>query len=149
MLGGVRNWLIRWGPALLWMGAIFLVSSQSSLPQAPDTTLDLIIKKGLHLAAYGVLAGLFWRALGRRPAASRGMISWTLAVLYAATDEYHQTFVPGRHGRVMDLLFDGAGALLALWLIQRWERRRTSAALPKGDVQAATSPHSADPSISD
>lgn len=132
--------LLQWGPAFLWMAAIFFVSSQSSLPQAPDTLLDLILKKGLHMAAYGVLAGLFWRALGPRRHWARAGMAWLLAVLYAATDEYHQTFVPGRHGRPMDLAFDGLGALIALWLIQRWERRRTQEEAP---------PHTADPSISD
>lgn len=141
--------LLRWGPAFLWMAAIFFISSQSSLPQAPDTLLDLILKKGLHMAAYGVLAGLLWRALGPRPAPKRVGTAWSLAVLYAVTDEYHQTFVPGRHGRPMDLVFDGLGALIALWLIQRWERRRMSANLPNSGLQKEAPPHSADPSISD
>jgi len=145
----LRNWLFQWGPAIAWMGAIFFVSAQSSLPQAPDTLLDLILKKGLHMIAYGVLAGLFWRALNGRPALPRAGMSWLLAVLYAATDEYHQTFVPGRHGRPMDLLFDGVGALIALWLLWRWERRRIKPAEPGPGARPEVIPHSADPSISD
>lgn len=149
MLARFRTWLFQWGPALIWMAAIFFVSSQSSLPQAPDTLLDLILKKGLHMIAYGVLAGLFWRALNSRPALPRAGMSWLLAVLYAATDEYHQTFVPGRHGRPMDLIFDGVGALIALGLIWRWERRRISHPKPSPRAHRGTAPHSADPSISD
>ena len=144
-----RTWLFQWGPAIAWMGAIFFVSAQSSLPQAPDTLLDLILKKGLHMIAYGVLAGLFWHALNGRPAFPRAGMSWLLAVLYAVTDEYHQTFVPGRHGRPMDLLFDGVGALIALWLLWRWERRHTAPAEPGSSARQAMVPHSADPSISD
>lgn len=149
MLARFRIWLIQWGPAVAWMGAIFLVSSQSSLPQAPDTLLDLILKKGLHMAAYGVLASLFWRALNGRPALARAGMSWLLAVLYAATDEYHQTFVPGRHGRLMDLGFDALGALIALWLVWRWVRRRTSPVEAGPDTHKGVVPHPADPSISD
>lgn len=149
MLARFRIWLIQWGPAVAWMGAIFFVSSQSSLPQAPDTLLDLVLKKGLHMAAYGVLAGLFWRALNGRPALARAGMSWLLAVLYAATDEYHQTFVPGRHGRLMDLGFDALGALIALWLVWRWGRRRALPVEAGPGTHKGTTPHPADPSISD
>ncbi len=149
MLVRLRGWLFQWGPAVAWMGAIFFVSSQSSLPQAPDTLLDLILKKGLHMAAYGVLAGLFCRALSGHPMRLRAGMSWLLAVLYAASDEYHQTFVPGRHGQLMDLGFDGLGALIALWLVWRWERRRASSADACPDTHKGAVPHPADPSISD
>ena len=46
-----------------------------------------------------------------------------LAVLYAATDEFHQTFVPSREGCIRDVAIDSCGvalALLALWLCCRW-----------------------------
>jgi VanZ family protein len=37
-----------------------------------------------------------------------------LTALYASTDEFHQTFVPGRHGSAVDVAIDSTGALIAL-----------------------------------
>ena len=48
-------------------------------------------------------------------------LAWLIAVLYAATDEYHQSFVAGRGPSVIDVfVFDGLGALIALWLYFRF-----------------------------
>ena len=53
--------------------------------------------------------------------------AFVLSLLYAISDELHQTFVPGRSGRLTDVGFDSLGALLALGLVwwfsnQRWAR---------------------------
>jgi VanZ family protein len=55
-------------------------------------------------------------------------LAWLLAVLYAATDEFHQSFVPGRNPSIVDIfLFDGLGALFALWLyFLGWGKRNKS-----------------------
>lgn len=62
-----------------------------------------------------MLALTYWHGFGwekgRRP------LAWLLAVLYAGTDEFHQSFVAGRNPSVWDvLLFDNLGALITLWL---------------------------------
>jgi len=47
----------------------------------------------------------------------RRWLAWFLAVLYAVTDEFHQSFVPGRHPAVFDVLvYDNIGSLISLWL---------------------------------
>ncbi len=51
------------------------------------------------------------------------LVSWLLTVLYAITDEIHQTFVPGRSGRVTDVLIDAAGAAVGV-LVMTWLHRR-------------------------
>lgn len=102
--------LYRWLPPILWMGLIFFVSSQPTLPSHPDELIDLIIKKAGHIAEYGFLALLFRRAFLNK----RQFLPLLLTVLYAASDEYHQTFVPGRNGDLLDLGADVLGALLAL-----------------------------------
>ncbi|MGC8779503.1 MAG: VanZ family protein, partial [Anaerolineae bacterium] len=77
-----------------------------------------------HLSAYGVLAALVWWAL--RGAGSKAPASWALLItmLYGATDEFHQSFVPGRTMTVEDLVVDLIGASLALllvsWVHLRW-----------------------------
>ncbi len=110
---------LRWGPAVLWMAAIFAASATPSMDLPTFGTWDTIVKKGGHFLAYALLAILFRRALGwqeRPPAAA-----WLLAVLYALVDEFHQSFVPGRHPSLVDALgFDAGGAAAALFLSWRF-----------------------------
>ena len=119
----------RWLPPLVWMAVIFVFSAQPSLPHAPELWLELLVKKGGHAWAYGVLAWLYWRALrpyGKsQPAVWRG-VCIALAVMYALSDEYHQTFVPGRNGNLLDVVVDGLGAGIAMGL-ERWRSVRVRA----------------------
>jgi len=110
-----------WLPVLAWMGLIFLTSSRSNLPSAPEPLLDVLIKKTLHFTAYGILAFWWWRALSHAGLAGRWAVLGGLlaAVLYATSDEFHQTFVPDRHGQLQDVMIDSAGAALASVLIWR------------------------------
>jgi VanZ family protein len=105
------------------MALIFFVSAQPKLPHAPDPVWDLLLKKAAHAIEYGVLYLLLWQALDRRH--SFLALAWTLTVLYAASDEFHQTFVPGRDGRWMDVIIDSVGAsvsALAVWASMRQNR---------------------------
>ena len=109
----VRMW---WLAALAWMGLIFYLSAQPDLPHAPKPWLDMVVKKAGHAVLYGVLAWLYLGALrGEGPPADRTrLLAFGLAVLYAVTDEVHQSFVPGRTPSPWDVLIDGAGAALAV-----------------------------------
>lgn len=103
------------------MAAIFVVSGQPSIPSAPDALLDLLIKKALHALAYAILAFLWWRAVDPRGGrARRAALVLAICALYAVSDEWHQTFVPGRSGRATDVLIDVAGAGAALAALARW-----------------------------
>ncbi len=119
-----------WLPPLAWMGLIFFLSAQPDLPQAPGPWLDTLVKKTGHAVVYGVLAWLYLRALGqyfggvRTPTILR-VVSVALAVAYALSDEYHQTFVPGRNGNMFDVTVDGAGACVAMLLDRRLARRQS------------------------
>jgi VanZ family protein len=47
-------------------------------------------------------------------------LAWLLAILYAGSDEIHQSFVPGRYPSIWDVLvFDNLGALTTLWLAEK------------------------------
>jgi VanZ family protein len=110
----------RWLPALVLMIVIFLVSSRpgDGLPNFHDW--DYFVKKGGHAVGYGLLALSYLHALPKR----NYVLAWLLAVLYSATDEFHQSFVPGRHPSATDMLvFDNLGALIAL-LIHYWKYGR-------------------------
>ncbi len=75
------------------------------------------------MAGYGLLALAFWFGLSDKPKISWGL-AWILAVLYAITDEIHQSFVIGRHASLLDVLvFDAGGAALALLFFYFWRCR--------------------------
>ena len=79
---------------------------------------EVVVRKSAHMAEYAVLGILFlaWakEAFLAWTPLQLWLLSWGLAVLYAATDEFHQTLVPGRSGEVRDVLFDAAGAAIGL-----------------------------------
>ena len=127
----VRYWL----PLVVWMAVIFYFSAQPALPEHPDDQADRVIKKSCHLAEYAVLAGLWWRALRTtRAEAQAPALAAAFSILYALSDEWHQTFVPGRDGNLFDFAVDSAGVLIALgalWMAHRlrarWRRVGTRA----------------------
>lgn len=127
-------WWQRWLPLLLAMGAIFFASHQPSVDLPNFGMWDFMVKKLGHFLAYGALALLALRAVlnGKRPYLTAAFIVF----LYALSDEFHQTFVPGRNGTPVDVLIDMAGVLTSLGLC-RWRGWATQAA-----PEAAASPSS-------
>jgi VanZ family protein len=149
-----RLCLRLWLPVLVWMTLVFSFSADGEsnrhssrffepilhwlFPQMPSAQVEAIhhlIRKCGHLTEYAILALLLWRAIrqsaGNLPRPWHwGEVGLTLACvwLYAAGDELHQVFVPGRTGQVSDVFIDTAGgalALLALWLGRRFMPNET------------------------
>jgi VanZ family protein len=113
----------RWLAVGAWMALIFFLSAQSQLPSPDDPWLDFLFKKSAHFAAYAILAFLFWRALALNHRV--WLWSWLLTVVYACSDEIHQSFVENRHPAVRDVVIDACGAataLLIIWYVQRHSR---------------------------
>lgn len=115
------RWLYDFGPLLLWMGLIYWLSDRPTLIDIESQVGERIVYKSAHVVAYAILAWLWWRAL-----APQRRVTWPalfgallLAILYGLSDELHQRLVPGRHGRVADVLFDAGGALAMVLLIRR------------------------------
>lgn len=105
----------RWLPALLLMSVIYAFSATSADELPVYGTWDFVIKKGAHMTEYALLALAYWYPLRHRGWA------WGLAALYALSDEFHQSFTPGRHPAWQDvLIFDAGGAALAMILLRRW-----------------------------
>lgn len=77
-------------------------------------TLERIVRKGAHVLEYTLLSlSLAWPLWLRGLRGARlGLFSIGISVIYAATDEFHQTFVPGRSGEIRDVLIDSLGALI-------------------------------------
>jgi VanZ family protein len=125
MLRALRR-LDPWLPPFLLMGAIYYLSAQPDLNSGLGI-VDLIGRKFVHAALYALLWFLWWRVLRTALTEERAAAaSFAVAVGYAATDEYHQTFIQGRHGAVEDVAIDAAGAALAVaaWLVLRRRTRR-------------------------
>lgn len=126
----VRYWL----PPLVW-AAVILAGSGEQLsaaqtggrleplltsifgPLSPETFLAIhfFLRKLTHLAAYGLLGALLFRATRRGVAQT---LALTLVV--AALDEWHQSTLLTRTGSVGDVVIDLAGAALAVMALRRW-----------------------------
>jgi len=123
-----RRWRY-WLPALAVMVAIFVLSSQSGLRVSDDAAVDKPFRVTGHLLAYAILAASLLMALswGRRPRLRDGVIAFGLTIAYAVSDEWHQSFVPDRNGRLDDVITDAIGALIGLavaWATLTWSARR-------------------------
>ena len=115
----ISNWI----PALVMMGIIFWFSSQPSPDLLNFNWADRIVKKSGHVIGYAMLAFCYWYALGLRP--KKRWVAWLFTFLYALTDEYHQSFVVGRHSSIWDVVvFDNLGALISLWLSNKYIKQK-------------------------
>ena len=117
-------------PAILWAVLIFV---SSSIPSALIPSLKVTdIDKLLHFGVYFLLSFFTYRALRnqtRIPVLARRALLWTvlLIILYGATDEIHQYFVPGRSADVLDLVADTLGACVLVAGVWIRGRMRTGA----------------------
>ena len=100
-----------WLPVFIWMGVIFSFSSMAINHQAEFSWPDFILKKTAHVTEYAILFWLTWRA-------NRSLKhSLLICLFFALSDEWHQTFTPGREGTLRDVGFDSLGLLIALnWI---------------------------------
>lgn len=109
MKAGVR----AWAPALAWAAVLFALSSQPTLPAELDNGLD----KAAHFGAFAILGAL----LAHGALASRLRYLWPVLVglLYAASDELHQQFVPGRAPDPADWVADALGVAAGCFILYR------------------------------
>ncbi len=117
--------LLRIVPMAVTMGTIFFLSHQPgdslSLPEMPG------MDKVAHMAAYGFLAATILVAFSdrqRHTIPKRVLwLTMSFCALYGISDEFHQSFIPGRSSSFFDVLADcaGAGVTCALWF--RWRKR--------------------------
>ena len=115
---GAKRGVVLWGPVAVYMLAIFILSSQSDVP-LPHGLTD---KQG-HSLGYLGFGVTVTRAciggLGAPVSLSQGLGAIALTVAYGVSDEWHQSFVPGRTADLADLRADATGAFLgtaACWL---------------------------------
>lgn len=159
----LKNWL----PALAMMMLIFAASSIPSDAMPRFDEFDFSVKKLGHSLGYALLAISYFRGLksinhNPRRAGAGGhkeyegnsfsslvtfenfvfknlaFLAWLMAVLFAVTDEFHQSFTPGRNPSMWDvLIYDNFGAIIGLLIFKRFTRSKQ-----KDDATASPSTNS-------
>jgi VanZ family protein len=110
--------ILSWLPAIIWAGFIFFLSAQHETPVDGYSSADMLFIIG-HLVLYAILMVLIVIALRRSttlPVVQTHLIAFAIVALYAFSDEFHQSFVPGRDPTAFDWIVDMAGAFL-IWLL--------------------------------
>ena len=116
---GTAERVTAWGPAALVMAAIFFVSGLSA-PPTPSVLPDV----GLHAVAYAVLGASLLRGLAdarwSQVTIRNALWAVLLAVAYGVTDEWHQSFIPGRTPELRDLFADAFGSAVGASVVWLW-----------------------------
>ena len=116
---------LSWLGTLGYMGLIFYLSSLPTIEQIPAIPH---IDKALHLGAYGFMAALWVESLLRSGVNNSKKLVLTalfICSLYGISDEFHQSFVPGREVSVFDWIADTVGGGLGAWFWAQVRLRRT------------------------
>lgn len=109
-----------------WAGALAaaVVFASGNNPQVPVPTF-VGFDKVAHFGVFGLLATLILRTGSIWRRRWRALLAVGLVSLFGITDEWHQSYTPGRAVEFADWLFDTAGAALAVTLYLRWAWYRT------------------------
>lgn len=119
-------WISLWVPVIAWCGFIYFLSSIPHLSSGLE--YDFFLRKMAHVVEYAVLVGLVWRALGGSTQWSVNricVITLVFCAFYAASDEWHQSFIDSRSPALRDVMIDILGACamgVFLWRM-RFTRR--------------------------
>ncbi|MGA2263200.1 MAG: VanZ family protein [Acidobacteriota bacterium] len=118
-----KIWLRRWGPSLLMMALIFMASGTAGSDLPKFGIWNFIVMKGGHLVGYALLGVSYLHGIAGHKGMNRGALlaAIVLAGLYAVTDEFHQSFTPGRTPSAVDVGIDTIGAALGA-VIWAWAR---------------------------
>ena len=124
---------IKFLPTFLWMGLIFMLSNEqasdssarsgrlldiisSSDVAGSDSISTFFIRKAAHIFMFFVLGALLYMLMKSFELSLKRRIGFSIlaAASYAAVDELHQSFVPGRSSELRDVLIDTIGASLGV-----------------------------------
>jgi len=143
----MRHFFRYWFPLLFWLILIFVLSHQDGdtssqmsnwvvsileyLHIDPETLrqsgVKTLVRKAAHMAEYFILFLLFFRLiLTAKPFRTSLVSSLLFTIGYAATDEFHQIFIPGRVGTIFDVGIDSLGAIIALMLCVYYRSRKAN-----------------------
>ncbi len=123
-------------PLLRWLSPGI---SQEAVDKA-----HFLVRKAAHLTEYAILAILLCRAVEQSRHLGHGKsvaVALVIATLYAASDEFHQSFVPTRTASIRDVMIDSCGAMLGLlvfWIIRSMARGFRGGPLPPTGGEAGS-----------
>ncbi len=113
-----------WFLVIIWASLIFLLSSQNQLPALYISFFDFVFKKTAHVFVYAVLFLLVYKAMTQSFVKTKLFqqkkqfyvisLSFILCLLYACSDEIHQSFVNGRTASLRDIGYDSLGMLIVI-----------------------------------
>ncbi len=118
MIKKISSWVL----VVLWSGIIFYFSSVPNLKISQFGFLDFVLRKAAHITEYVVLCIFYIRALKNTTKLSDKKIylfSVIFSIVYAITDEIHQSFVPTRNCNIFDLFFDTVGVGLGKFVYKK------------------------------
>jgi VanZ family protein len=121
----VRRLASTWLPVLVWLAIIFTFSTRHGGGHLPAA--EIAVRKLAHVTEYLILTLLLVRALRRSRVAAALPIAAGAALAYACSDEWHQSFVPGRTATPRDVAIDGVGIALATLAATRTRLRALTA----------------------
>jgi len=112
----LRKLLVFWAPAIIWMLVIFAFSSLTTQPVSQVYWREFLLKKSAHFIEYFILFILTYRAFLNSGVKKERTTYFSLifCILYAISDEFHQSFTPGREPKIRDVLIDGGGSISAM-----------------------------------
>lgn len=121
-----KKFLIYWLPAVSWAGIIFYFSSVPNLNSGLAVFWDVFWRKLAHATEFGVLNLLLFRAMCGHEVNFKKALGWSLilTVLYAVSDELHQSLVLLRECRWQDVAQDSLGAIFISCLILGFKVKR-------------------------
>lgn len=119
----ITRTIYYWGPVVLWMGVIFYFSSRARIAVSDEYTLNFLFFKTLHVIEYGILFFFSYRATYNLEKDKRmaAVYAACITILYAITDEIHQTYIPSREGTFRDVFIDTLGIAIMYMYIQKSE----------------------------
>lgn len=112
--------MLKWIPSIVVMAIIYYLSSKEMVsgPSVPDYVV--------HFVLFGILAAAYHYALSRNydPGSRIIIIVFIMTSIYGLTDEFHQSFVPGRQTSLKDWLVDSFAGITIPAILYYWNRKR-------------------------
>lgn len=120
---GILRVFRAWFPAIAWMIMIFLFSSRQRISVADEQVINFLFFKSIHVIEYAILYALVLRAIitssyKNKDVQQMYISAIIICILYAVSDEIHQTFIPTREGAIRDVFIDTLGMLIMYTFIK-------------------------------
>jgi VanZ family protein len=109
-------------PLLIWSVVIFSFSNRQKVAFVDNYTVSFFIFKTLHVLEYTVLYFLWVRVFHLLKIKNKYWWALLAIFLYGLSDEFHQSWIPGREGKIRDALVDSLGGFLGWYLIGKYQK---------------------------